>query len=149
MYDKIVYGQFIYVIILYTIAYVYSLVYAPAIAKDSNNIINSYHESCIYGCQVCSKVTGGRGNNYYISNMNPEKKSILSQCLLSFWGLTHFMLYFIIGIVAPNLFWETAIVGAGFEVFEYFKYDCADPLDVIWNSLGFLTGKATLKLLTC
>lgn len=139
-----IYGQIIYVIILYSIAYIYSLVYAPSIATNTTGL-NKLHEKCIYGCDMCDSVTGGRGQNYYIAAMDPEKQKNLSKCLLSFWGLTHYILYVLIGYLAPDLFWETFTIGVLFEGYEYIKYDCADPLDPVWNSLGFLTGSYLRK----
>ena len=134
--------QIINVLFLYIIAYIYSLVYAPMIANDKDHFINKLHEKCLYECDVCRIITSGRGDNYYIAAMTPEKQKQLNKCLFSFWGLTHFILYVFIGYFAPDLFYETFIVGIVFEVFEFYKYDCADPLDIVWNTLGFIVGKS-------
>jgi len=91
-------------------------------------------------------VTGGRGDQYYIGVSDIDKNAKLKKCVVTLWGLAHFLLYMVIGWVAPDMFWPTFAAGVAFESYEYFKYSCEDPLDIIWNSAGFIVG-ATLKTL--
>lgn len=125
------------IFILYILAYIYAIEFAPWAAKHYNNL-NEIHESCF----VCGtdKLTHARGDQYYIGTMSDEKKKDLKKCVMTFWGFTHYILYAMIGYVAPDMFWETFAIGIGFEYYEKIKYNCEDPLDIAWNSLGFATG---------
>ncbi len=135
--------QYIVAIIIYIIAYLYCLVYAPTIAKNKSGL-NKLHEACLFSCDSCNILTKTRGKNYYISTtMTDEEKKKSEFCLLTWWGFAHFMLYSIIGFICPDIFWETFVIGIGFEVYEHSPHlDCHDELDIVWNSMGFLAGRA-------
>lgn len=75
-----------------------------------------------------------RGGNYYLLTMDKPK-----YCLLTTWGITHVLLYALIGFLYPNMFWPTLAIGIAFEVAETYL-DCHDVLDIMWNSLGFAIG---------
>lgn len=132
--------QVIAIIMLYVLAYIYSLIIAPLYSKEKDGI-NRIHESCVYGCEICKHATKYRGNNYYIgtSMLESDKKNI-TKCILTFWGCSHALLYALIGYIAPNLFIETFVLGVVFEIYEKYKFNCEDPLDILWNSLGFIIG---------
>ena len=98
------------------------------------------NESCIYGCGTCNKYTKIRGKDYFVSNMDKKKEHELKRCVFTFWHLTHYITYTIIGYLFPIMFIESVILGTSFEIFEYLKYDCHDALDVVYNALGFVTG---------
>jgi hypothetical protein len=83
----------------------------------------------------------GRGDNYLIGIEDPVKNERMKNCLVTFWGVAHFALYFVLGVAAPDMFWETFAIGVGFEIYENYKFDCHDVLDVGLNSAGFLLGR--------
>lgn len=138
-------SQYIIAIILYICAYLYSLKFAVYIQNRDEDWCKSFrkiHESCILGCPTNTEfITDGRGDNYYIGASDSINGSSLKKCMATFWSATHFMLYVLIGFFCPDLFYETLILGASFELFEYYKYDCADPLDILFNTSGFIVGK--------
>lgn len=135
---------YILVALIYTIAYAYSIHFAPKIAgakagwqKDLNNV----HESCIVGCGGGLNKLSIRGDNYYIGATDPEKQEVLSNCMVTFWGFTHFFLYSVLGFLFPDVFWETFFIGVAFEAYEAVEYDCHDTFDIILNSAGFVVGR--------
>lgn len=137
------------VLIIYIIAYIYCLEFAPRISHCRDGmlgVVNTVHESCVFGCDRCTAVTGGRGDQYYIGATDVEKNERLKRCVVTLWGLAHFLLYAVIGWVAPDMFWETFAVGAAFEAYEYVQYSCEDPLDLVWNSAGFIAGASLHNL---
>lgn len=82
-----------------------------------------------------------RGKNYYLNNPNGIDKDVTPNCMFTIWGLSHVVLYMILGWFVPNMFWQTLIIGIMFEYLENWTYDCHDILDVMWNTIGFLLGK--------
>ena len=128
---------------LYGICFVYSLILAPSIVDDYDDM-NSLHESCLFRCK-CDKLTSTRGANYYINSSTTT--SDISDCLITFWSVSHMFLYSTIGFIAPDLFLPTFTIGALFEIFEYFYYDCADALDIVFNSVGFGIGYSINKMI--
>lgn len=70
-----------------------------------------------------------------------ENKEKINTCLGTGWSALHFLLYFILGFLAPKLLWLTLIIGVLFEVFESFV-DCHDLLDVAYNTGGAVAGAA-------
>lgn len=141
--------QVIAILIIYTIGYIYSLIFAPAIVNKKSGIlgcINKFHKESIITINGCEPLTQFRGDNYYISEMSDELKSELNTCLLTTWGALHMLLYAFIGYFAPDYFWETFAVGVAFECYEAVAFNCEDPLDVVWNSIGFMVGKSCRNL---
>jgi len=136
-------AKYILIVLLFLLAYVYSLEFAPW----SRNICrqkwcddaNRVHESCVLGCTKSTKIlTNGRGGSYVIGGS--EESAQLDNCLVTFWGATHFCLYAIVGFVAPELFWEMFLLGCAFEGYEWYRYDCHDVLDIALNTCGFVLG---------
>ena len=134
--------------LLYTIAYVYSVHIGPELVGTTGwaKNLNCMNETCLVGCDTSAPISwlcniSWRGENYYINATDDAKESIKS-CLITFWGFAHWFLYACIGFLYPELFWETFTVGVGFEIYEYLRYDCHDSLDLIFNSFGFLCGRA-------
>ncbi len=33
-------------------------------------------------------------------------------------------------------------IGVGFEIYEFYTYECHDALDIVFNTVGFLAGRA-------
>lgn len=138
-------NQLTAICIIYLIAYIYSLILAPMIAEQKSGefykTMNDFHKKCIVCCDGCEHLTTNRGENYYIADMTNTDPDVLSKCLFTFWGLSHMIAYSLIGYYAPSFFIPTFIIGAGFEYYEYLEFGCEDPLDVVWNSIGFLAGQ--------
>lgn len=129
--------------LLYGVAYLYSIHFAPYIAsKSPNSTLNRIHERCYAKAHPSlNRLLRGRGSQYIIGD--DDKSANLENCLITFWGGSHTFLYTLIGYLCPSTFWPTFWIGALFEIYEYYAYDCADPLDLLWNSIGFMLGVAT------
>lgn len=82
-----------------------------------------------------------RGKNYYLNKANGLDKDVTPNCMLTIWGVSHIVLYMILGWFVPDKFWETLIIGILFEYLEKTFLDCHDPLDIMWNTIGFLIGR--------
>jgi hypothetical protein len=132
-------------LLIFIFAYVYCLLYAPSIEKVYYNSfsgnLNRLHKKCMYTCKTntCKSLISGRGNTYFINTPEEEQQGV-KNCLITFWGMGHFLLFTIIGYLLPGMFFESLIIGIAFEIYEYNKYDCADPLDILYNTGGFLLG---------
>lgn len=97
--------------------------------------IQSY---CLKSCSsdTCSRIASkGRGKNYFsVTKANP------SDCIFTMWEFSHLVTHIFIGYFF-NI--QTSLVlSAGFEVFEYYMYDCGSYLDLGWNFIGFLIGNS-------
>lgn len=129
-------------IILYGIAYIYSLHFAPFLAKrHPTSSLNILHERCIRQATVSQRhFLKARGSNYILGD--DDKSASLNNCLLTFWGSAHVLLYLFIGYFCPRRFYLTFWIGVIFEIYEWYVLDCADLLDLFWNSIGFFVGRA-------
>jgi hypothetical protein len=140
---------YVTIIILYVLAFIYSIVIAPKLAgADEGTLassINTVHETCVAGCRANICKLSIRGDSYYIGATDDNKRSKLSKCATTFWGMTHYALYFAIGFLFPGCFWETFAVGIGFEAFEAMAFGCHDTFDIFLNSAGFFTGSMLNK----
>lgn len=137
--EKII--TYLFVALIYTIAYIYSIIFAPKLAgayQGWAKTLNDTHESCLLGCQANLCKLSVRGDNYYI-NAGPNKTA--DGCMVTFWGFSHFFLYSVLGFLFPDVFWETFFIGVAFEIYEYKKFNCHDTFDIILNTVGFLVGK--------
>ena len=137
--------QYLVAAIVYIIAYVYAIIIAPKISVYAGDswIENKHRECIIKNDTLAPIIAAGRGDNYYIGvENNPQE---LSNCTVTFWGSTHFFLYFILGSMT-NLFWETFTIGVGFELYEYYEFGCHDVFDIVLNTCGFLTGQAVRRV---
>ena len=138
------YIEYLTATIVLSAAFVYSLYIAPSIESATDGLfgrINNMHKSCIINCDTttCKKVLSGRGSNYFI-NTPKEKQEAIKSCVITFWGLSHFACYAVLGFLAPNIFQEAFVIGAWFEFYEHEKYDCHDPLDILLNIAGYTIG---------
>lgn len=79
-----------------------------------------------------------RGNNYWVEPKDSGTRR--RYCLITSWSVSHILLYAIIGYCFPSLFWQTLLIGVGYEIMEWMTLDCHDVLDIAWNSLGFVIG---------
>ena len=134
--------QYLLLALFYIIAYVYAIEIAPVLPHIDIPIvkkINSIHESCVVKCDATAGLVGmGRGSTYFIGkNNNPAE---MNKCLVTAWGLSHYLFYLTLGAVFPNLFIETFLIGVSFELYEKYKFGCEDSMDILLNSLGFASG---------
>lgn len=147
MSNKYTYKNIIIITIVMTITYVYSLIYAPAIEGSNDNSfttkIAELHKSCLLNCETtkCKEfIENDRGDKYFISIPQSEQEDIKS-CIITFWGVTHFIMYFILGYFVPAFYIELIFVGIFFEIYEYYKYQCHDIKDIYLNTIGILLGR--------
>jgi hypothetical protein len=121
--------------------------FAVAIAQTEHPVykqIDSMNKSCLMSCGEnphLKRLIQGRGENYYISEVDDHTTETLQNCFLSFYNATHFFMYLLLGYFCPSLFMETFLLGVAFEIYEYQYLDCADPLDVFYNCAGFAVGR--------
>ncbi|QYB17778.1 hypothetical protein PV-S19_0414 [Pacmanvirus S19] len=133
--------KYLLIALIYIIAYIYSIVLAPKIAMSTLPVcqsINNVHESCVLNCSVAKPILDKtRGPNYYIGEENDPS---LNNCLMTFWSLSHFMFYSLLGAIFPEIFWEVQIIGIGFELYEREYHGCQDWCDIGYNLTGWFTG---------
>jgi hypothetical protein len=133
-------------IILLVVSYVYSLVIVPALAGSSNSLarrLTQLHESCVWNTKnIAPKLSyrKGRGSQYYIGSMDSSKMEMLKHCVATFWSMSHLFLYVLIGYFCPDYARMAFFIGAGFELYEYFRFECHDVLDLAWNAVGLFLG---------
>lgn len=145
--------QFAALAVLMIFAYIYAIHIAVALSKHKDGWrkrLTEVHESCVVcvNGEAGKALTSGRGKEYYIGATTPEKRERLECCVVTFWGLAHFAFFLLVGFVCPDLFWPAFAIGCGFEAYEKVRFDCHDLLDIIWNTVGFATGRA-LRRATC
>ena len=135
------------ILTILTIAYVYALIYAPSIENASHNTfegsVSKINKSCLLNCKSenCKDyIAKNRGKQYFISIPTHEQEYIKS-CVITFWGFTHFFMYFILSLLVPSFYLEFFAIGVLFEIYEYYKYDCHDVNDIYLNTFGILLGK--------
>ena len=94
-----------------------------------------------------------RGKKYFWFNdsdgkdYSVEKK--LKKCLFTLWSISHYVLYFIIGFLSPQFFICSMCISIFFEIYEYYKWECQDLLDIFINFFGFLSGYIIRKTICC
>lgn len=137
----------IIILSILTFAYIYSLIYAPLIENINDETISSsiskMNKSCLISCSSkrCKRyVNNNRGEQYFIS-IPPDEQQYIKSCLLTFWGFTHFFMYFILTLLVPAFYFELFFIGLIFEFYEYYRYNCQDINDIYLNTLGILFGK--------
>ena len=121
-----------------------------------------FHTRCVYHVDgdVARVVTSGRADNYSLGGfergpneteeqMAERVDDYTRQCILTMWGLVHFIMYFLLGFLAPDLFWLSFTISIGFEVYEYYAWDCHDVLDIAINTSGLVAGYAMSKWWVC
>lgn len=108
--------------------------YAPIVQK----LYNHCYLTCQHpGCQFLLKL---RGDDYFLTFGDSTTEYRVKTCLISLWNILHFVLFFIMGLVVPNVFWEVVLVSMIYEYAEYKLYNCHDVLDIVWNISGYLLG---------
>ena len=126
------------------VAYIYCIYFAPYIERNyTDSFIDKIHKLCLYKCATdkCIKyMIRTRGENYFISTPHYKQKEI-KKCILTFWGVTHFVLYFILSFLFPAFYIDFFLLGIIFEIYEYYKFTCHDYNDLFLNTLGIVLGK--------
>lgn len=137
----------IIILTILTIAYIYSLIYAPSIENSNDDsftaTVAKINKSCFFNCasENCKKyITDSRGKKYFIS-IPPNEQEYIKSCIITFWGFTHFIMYFLLALFVPAFYIELFFIGIGFEVYEFYKYECHDINDIYLNTAGILLGK--------
>ena len=129
--------------IILCITYIYCIYFAPYIEKNyADSYLDKIHKLCLYKCSTknCRNyMINTRGSNYFISTPHYKQKEI-KKCILTFWGITHFILYFILSYLFPNFYIEFFVLGIIFEIYEYYKFTCHDYNDLFLNTLGIFLG---------
>jgi len=147
MKTKYTWTNIIIILTILTIAYIYCLVYAPSIENVNDDSfttkIANMNKSCLMNCKSdnCKKyINNSRGAQYFIA-IPPSEQIHIKSCIITFWGFTHFMLYFVLALVVPDFYLELFFIGITFEIYEYYKYDCHDINDIFLNTFGIILGK--------
>ena len=147
MEKKYTFRNIILSLVILTVAYIYCLVYAPSIENINDdsltNSIANVHKMCFINCksEECKNfISTNRGDSYFISIPESEQDYIKT-CIITFWGMTHFLLYFILTFLVPSFYIEFFFVGIVFEIYEYYYYKCHDINDIFLNTLGIIIGK--------
>lgn len=132
-------------IFIYSISFIL-LVIATKIS-DNYSETHDFIKFCVVPCtnDTCIDIVNEtRGNNYFIDKLDEETSSYsknIKKCLITSYGVSHFILYFILGYFVPSLFLEEFMIGILFEFMEQEHLDCEDLLDIILNLLGLILGK--------
>jgi hypothetical protein len=148
-------NQKITIITMAIIALIFIMRILPYILNKNfffTNLAKRIHYGCLFTCDAdqCKNVTDKwRSSNYFINDMikekvpeNKEQREIYQKsCILSSWGVSHYVLYMIFGIIAPTYLKTSIFIGIFFEIVEHYAWKCGDILDVLWNTVGFLTGQ--------
>lgn len=141
--DKYTTKNIVIILSILLFAYIYCFVYAPSIENDNSLTITKIHKSCPINCksEKCkTHFKNTRGDKYFIS-IPENEQTYIKNCAVTFWGLTHFFMYFIITFLVPSFYIEFFFLGIGFEIYEYYKFKCHDINDIYFNTLGILLGK--------
>lgn len=133
--NRILLGVFVALIILYILIFSYEMFGYGLI---------DYPESCYIKCKTkeCHDFQSQyKGKNYYLDKQNNDQ-----HCPFGFWELTHIILHIFIGYFL-NIYYSLGI-GISFELHELHVYDCASYFDILYNTLGCVTG-AGLRAALC
>ena len=133
-----------YVLIILCFTFIYSIIIVPNVKLPK--FIEDIHHKCYINCygDVCKKIAKNRGGSYFIESDASENEKI-KNCAVTFWNLTHFILYAVITFLKPQFILQFFKLGIAFELYEYLMYDCADYIDIISNGLGCATGYCLSK----
>ena len=156
MYNVTIKNQAYILMFLYTVCGV-GFIIAYLIKKYSkkyNKAIDKYNQLCMLydKSNIVQKITNYRGIQYYFNghlDNNNDKKTILYKrkyCVVTFWSMSHIILYTLIGFFCPSLFIPSFVFGVIFEGLEKKFCRCHDLFDIIYNTLGFGIGYILNKL---
>ena len=106
------------------------------------SMIQKAYSKCYISCKhpFCQLLLKFRGKDYFLT-FNEQTELRVKTCLLSLWGVLHFLLFMILGYVIPNVLWEVVGVSILYEFAEYLLYNCHDAFDIVLNVSGYLVGR--------
>jgi hypothetical protein len=115
-------------------------------AEFVNLRANYLHKQCYYNCgtEKCKDfMKSVKGVNYYngddkLLEDTQDETLRYEDCIVGFWELSHLVLHIFIGYFL-NIYYSLAL-GVGFELFEYYKWNCEGYLDILFNTAGALIG---------
>lgn len=135
------------ILLILSLAFIYSLIFAPSIenikSDDFLGSISKMNKSCLLNCSTdeCNTyIRKNRGNQYFISIPKNEQDDIKG-CIITFWGLSHLIMYFLLAFFVPSFYIELFFIGVAFEIYEYHAFDCHDMNDIYLNTIGILLGR--------
>ena len=156
MYNVTIKNQSYILVFLYSVCIVgFLIAYLIKIYNKKYNVaIDKYNQLCmVYNkSDIVQKLTKHRGIQYYfnghLENID-DKKIILYKrkyCLVTFWSMSHIILYTLIGFFCPSLFIPSFAIGVIWEGLEKKFCNCHDLVDIMYNSIGFGIGYILNKL---
>lgn len=146
---QLIYGAFVYVFMIVNSLFHYFLVtydghYSIGIRKL---FATSYANVADERIRFITQYRGQNSFNVldkYLHMLTKEEKEQLSNkhkySVFTYWHLVHIWHYIGLGIFAPRLLPFVIVFGILFELFELKTCNCHDPLDILYNSLGFGIG---------
>jgi hypothetical protein len=144
---KYTFKNIMLILIILSMAYIYCFTLAPIIDSIKGNTIietiRKIHRMCYFDCNSknCNDIiTTFRGENYFLTDSELDQKNI-NNCIITFWGLSHILLYFILTFLLPSFYIEFFIFGIIFEIYEYYFFKCHDIMDIFLNTIGIIIGK--------
>lgn len=137
--------KFIPFIIIFTaLSLIYIFYLTPFMQKNRNILIFKYlddlNKSCFLDCnnKICREfVRIGRGHKYFLWGKKEEQFEI-SSCILTFWGLSHIIFYFIVTYLLPQYYIEIFLISVLFEIVEFKLFTCHDIKDIFLNIIGII-----------
>jgi len=127
-------GVFIFCLLTYIFLFHIAEKHFPTLDKLT-------YETCIIPCKYdkCTKfINATKGSNYYLSKYETQWNR--TNCLVTPYEISHFIFHIFIGYFL-NIYYSLTI-GIGFEVWEYYVYNCENYMDIVFNTLGALMGTA-------
>ena len=111
-------------------------------------VINQLYTMCYINCDhpICKYLTKYRGKDYFLTFGNSTQSKKTKTCILSLWGVLHFLLFAIIGIYVKGVLIEVVMVSILYEYLEYVLYNCHDAFDIVLNVAGYLFGSYVVSL---
>jgi hypothetical protein len=111
--------------------------------------VQRLYSQCYWSCDhpICRLATSMRGEGYFLTPEGTTSPKKVRSCMLSLWGVLHFILFFLIGFVAPSIFPAIVLVSLVYEFAEYTLYNCHDAMDVVLNIMGYLFGMTLRRFL--
>ena len=64
---------------------------------------------------------------------------------LTGWNISHFVVHFMAGVLAPDYFFLDFVIGTAFEFYEGSQLSAQDPMDLVCNVTGFWAGKYVVE----
>lgn len=127
---------------LYILSFISLIAVAILLATRWFPQLENIIEKCWIDGEFTSNLKFLRGPQYTLTGNEPKKEF----CLVTTWGVSHFIMYAVIGYMFPQFFWESFAIGVAFEGLEWATLECHDVLDIAWNTFGFVFGAWLRKL---